>query len=96
MVILDEHLITYIFISVGVLVLRLFRCWHITIRAVVLTVVIGSTMVRYNHQLLDVSLETWKNRKWTNTSRITNRQTINRCKDARPVFSVGGLNNLNK
>lgn len=92
----DELLNTYIFISVGILVLRLFRCWHITIRAVVLTVVIGSAMVRYNHQLLDVSLETWKNRKWSDTSQITNRQTINRCNNARPVFSVGGLNNLNK
>lgn len=61
--ILHELLITYIFISVGILVLRLFGCWHITIGAVVLTVVIGSAMVRYNHQLLDVSLETWKNRK---------------------------------
>lgn len=55
--ILHERLTTYIFISVGILVLRLFGCRHITIGAVVLTVVIGSAMVRYNHQLLDVSLE---------------------------------------
>lgn len=48
---------THIFISVGVLVLRLVGHWHFTIRAVVLTVVIGNTMVCYNHKLLDVSLE---------------------------------------
>lgn len=47
---------THIFISVGVLVLRLVGHWHFTIRAVVLTVVIGNTMVCYNHKLLDVSL----------------------------------------
>lgn len=41
--------VTHIFISVGVLVLRLVGRWHFTIRAVVLTVVIGSTMVCYNH-----------------------------------------------
>ena len=44
-----EGHVTYIFVSVGVLVLRLIGHWHFTIGAVVLTVVIGSTMVCYNH-----------------------------------------------
>lgn len=51
---------TYIFISVWVLVLGLFGCSNLTVRAVVLTVVKRSTMVWYNHQLLDVTLETKK------------------------------------
>lgn len=44
-----KGLVTHIFISLGLLVLRLVRHWHFTIGAVVLTVVIGSTMVCYNH-----------------------------------------------
>lgn len=92
--ILNELLITYIFISVGILVLRLFRCWHITIRAVVLTVVIGSAMVRYNHQLLDVSLETWKNRKWSDTSETGKPSTDARMPDQYSLW--GYLNYLNK
>ncbi len=51
---------TYIFISVWVLVLGLFRRRNLTVGAVVLTVVKRSAMVRYNHQLLDVTLETKK------------------------------------
>lgn len=59
-------LATHIFF--GLLVLRLVRCGHLAVGAVVLTVVIGSAMVCYNHQLLDVSLEVTnrgKSRDWT-------------------------------
>lgn len=45
----EKGFVTHIFISVGVLVLGLVRCRHFTIGAVVLTVVIGSAMVCYNH-----------------------------------------------
>lgn len=41
---------TFTYIAcVGVLVLRLVWRWHLTVRAIVLTVVIGSAMVCYNH-----------------------------------------------
>ena len=48
---------THVFIGVGVLVLRLVGDGHLTVGAVVFTVIIGSAVVCYNHQLLDVPLE---------------------------------------
>lgn len=48
---------TYIFVRVGVLVLRLVGHGHLAVGAVVLAVIVGGAVVCYNHQLLDVSLE---------------------------------------
>ena len=49
---------THKFVRVGVLVLGLIRGWDLTVWAVVLTVVEGGAVICYNHQLLDISLET--------------------------------------
>lgn len=79
-------LATHIFF--GFLVLRLVRRGHLTVGAVVLTVVIGSAMVCYNHQLLDVSLEATnkgKSRDWTGLD--TDAQVIRVYKHAKMMSS---------
>lgn len=79
---------TYIFISVWVLVLGLFWGRNLTVRAVVLTVVKRSPVVRYNHQLLDVTLETKKqtinppDNKTKQTEKHEERENIRVCSDA--------------
>lgn len=53
---------THIFVSVGVLVLWLFLGRNLTVWAIMFTVVICSTMVCYNHQLLNITLQTKKHK----------------------------------
>lgn len=57
---------THIFVCVGVLVLWLLLGRNLTVWAIMLTVVICSTMVCYNHQLLNITLQTKPNK---NTSK---------------------------
>jgi hypothetical protein len=56
--------VTHIFVCVGVLGLGLLWDRNLTVGAVVFTVVIGSTVVRHNQQLLDVSLETHRKQEF--------------------------------
>lgn len=49
---------THIFVCVGVLVLWLLLGRNLTVWAIMFTVVIRSTMICYNHQLLNITLQT--------------------------------------
>ncbi len=82
---------TYIFIIVWVLVLGLFRCRNLTVGAVVLTVVKRSAMVRDNHQLLDVTLETKKS-----TVRTSENSTQQIWRIAISLYSIQAMNETSK
>lgn len=67
--------VTHVFICVGVLCLGLLWDRDLTVGAVVLTVIIGSTVIGYNHQLLDVSLETHRKKEVKTDVKNKNKQT---------------------